>query len=100
MVRTGLCGLAGNRKQYVSREHLVTAEDLVNRNFTAMALNQLWCTGITEPVPVKPGQDSALRRSTMRRLSNSNLMSAQVIVIDPSLEGRLNPYLARRAEGR
>ncbi len=55
MARTGLRGLAGTRKRYVNREHLVTTEDLVNRNFTATAPNQLWCTDITEH-PTREGK--------------------------------------------
>ncbi len=55
MVRTGLRGLAGTRKRYVNREHLVTTEDLVNRNFAATAPNQLWCTDITEH-PTREGK--------------------------------------------
>ena len=58
MVRTGLRGLAGTRKRYVNREHLVTTEDLVNRNFTATAPNQLWCTDITEH-PTREGKIGA-----------------------------------------
>jgi len=48
MQRTGIRGIAGTRKRYVNREHLITTEDLVQRNFTATAPNQLWCTDITE----------------------------------------------------
>lgn len=55
MARTGLRGLAGTRKRYVNREHLVTTEDLVNRNFTATAPDQLWCTDITEH-PTREGK--------------------------------------------
>ncbi len=55
MARTGLRGLAGTRKRYVNREHLVTTEDLVNRDFTATAPNQLWCTDITEH-PTREGK--------------------------------------------
>jgi transposase InsO family protein len=46
MQDTGLRGLSGTRKRYVNREHLITTEDLVNRNFTATAADQLWCTDI------------------------------------------------------
>ena len=48
MSRLGLHGISGTRKRYVNREHLITAEDLVQRKFTATARNQLWCTDITE----------------------------------------------------
>ena len=44
MARISLRGLAGTREQSVSRKHRITAADLVNRYFTADALNQLWCT--------------------------------------------------------
>lgn len=42
MSRTGLRGISGTRKRYVNREHLVTASDLVSRQFTANAPNQRW----------------------------------------------------------
>jgi len=48
MQRTGIRGIAGTPKRYVNRQHLITTEDLVQRNFTATAPNQLWCTDITE----------------------------------------------------
>lgn len=48
MSRTGLRGISGTRKRYVKRKHLITAPDLVSRQFTADAANQLWCTDITE----------------------------------------------------
>jgi len=48
MQRTGIRGIAGTRKRYVNRQHLITTEDLVQRNFSATAPNQLWCTDITE----------------------------------------------------
>ena len=48
MKTLGLRGLSGTRKRYVNRDYLVTHEDLVQRNFTASAPNQLWCTDITE----------------------------------------------------
>src|SRR5690625_7692018 len=48
MQRTRSRGRAGTRKRYVTRQHLITTEDLVQRNLTATAPNQLWCTDITE----------------------------------------------------
>lgn len=39
----------------MNREHLITAEDLVQRKFTATARNQLWCTDITEH-PTREGK--------------------------------------------
>lgn len=51
----GLRGISGTRKRYVNRDYLVTHEDLVNRNFTATAVNQLWCTDITEH-PTREGK--------------------------------------------
>ncbi len=33
MKRIGVQGHAGTRKRYINKEHLVTSEDLVNRNF-------------------------------------------------------------------
>src|SRR5699024_3019763 len=48
MQRTGIRGITGTRKRYVNRQHLITTENLVRRNFTATAPNQLWCTDITE----------------------------------------------------
>lgn len=44
----GLRGISDTRKWYVNRDYLVTHEDLVERNFTDTAPNQLWCTDITE----------------------------------------------------
>ncbi|MFC4245359.1 IS3 family transposase [Gryllotalpicola reticulitermitis] len=41
LARTGLRRLADTRERYVNREHLVTTEDLINRNFTATAPDQL-----------------------------------------------------------
>lgn len=55
MSRQGLSGISGTRKQYVNREHLITAEDLVQRKFTATARNQLCCTDITEH-PTREGK--------------------------------------------
>ncbi len=55
MSRLGLRGISGTRKRYVNREHLITAEDLVQRKFTAKASNQLWCTDITEH-PTREGK--------------------------------------------
>jgi len=55
MSRLGLRGISGTRKRYVNREHLITAEDLVQRKFTATARNQLWCTDITEH-PTREGK--------------------------------------------
>lgn len=48
MQRLGLRGISGTRKRYVNKNYLVTTADLVDRNFTASAPNQLWCTDITE----------------------------------------------------
>lgn len=48
MQRTSIRAIAGTRKRYVTREHLITIEDLVQRNFTATAPNQLWCTDISQ----------------------------------------------------
>src|SRR5690625_2621966 len=55
MARAGIRGLSGTRKRYVNREHLLTTEDLVDRNFTASRPNQLWCTDITEH-PTREGK--------------------------------------------
>ena len=55
MKNTGIRGISGTRKRYVNREHLITTQDLVNRNFTASAANQLWCTDITEH-PTREGK--------------------------------------------
>ncbi len=55
MADTGLRGLSGTRKRYVNREHLITTDDLVNRNFTATVADQLWCTDITEH-PTREGK--------------------------------------------
>jgi len=60
MQRTGIRGVAGTRKRYVNREHLITTEDLVQQNFTTTALNQLWCTDITEH-PTKEARCIAVR---------------------------------------
>lgn len=53
--RLGLRGISGTRKRYVPREHLITTENLVERNFTDTAPNQLWCTDITEH-PTREGK--------------------------------------------
>jgi putative transposase len=55
MSRLGLRGISGTRKRYLNREHLITTEDLVERNFTATTPNQLWCTDITEH-PTREGK--------------------------------------------
>ena len=55
MSRTGLRGISGTRRRYLNREHLITASDLVSRQFTADAPNQLWCTDITEH-PTREGK--------------------------------------------
>lgn len=71
MERTGLRGLAGIRKPYVNREHLVTTEDLVNRNFTATAPNQLWCTDITESPPAKERSTTSVSSTSTRARSSA-----------------------------
>ena len=55
MRKTGLRGASGIRKRYVNRAHLITTNDLVDRNFTAKGPNQLWCTDITEH-PTREGK--------------------------------------------
>jgi transposase InsO family protein len=55
MSRLGLRGISETRKRYVNREHLITKEDLVGRNFTAALPNQLCCTDITEH-PTREGK--------------------------------------------
>jgi putative transposase len=55
MSRLGLRGISGTRKRCVNREHLIMTEDLVERNFTATAPNQLWCTDITDH-PTREGK--------------------------------------------
>ena len=48
MKTLGLRGISGTRKRCMNRDYLVTHEDLVQRNFTANAPNQLWWADITE----------------------------------------------------
>ena len=58
MSRLGLRGISWTRKRYVNREHLITTEDLVGRNFTATSPNQLLCTDIAEQ-PTREGKSIA-----------------------------------------
>lgn len=48
MAEHGLHGLPARKKGRRNLVHVTTSEDLVNRNFTAVAPNSLWLTDITE----------------------------------------------------
>lgn len=56
MKRAGLRGLPGApKRRKPNKEYLFTSSDLVDRDFTATAPNQLWCTDITEH-PTREGK--------------------------------------------
>src|SRR5699024_9013862 len=46
MSRWACATLAGTRKRYMKRKHLITGEDLVDRNFTVNSPYQLWRTDV------------------------------------------------------
>lgn len=48
MAELGLRGLPRRRSLRRNTANIATTSDLLNRNFTAMATNQLWVTDITE----------------------------------------------------
>ena len=55
MKTLGIRGLSGTRRRYVNKAKLITAADLVDRNFTVTEPDKLWCTDITEH-PTREGK--------------------------------------------
>ncbi len=55
MAELGIHGLPGPRRRVKNLKNIVTADDLVQRNFTANGPNELWLTDITEH-PTREGK--------------------------------------------
>jgi putative transposase len=55
MAELGIQGLPGPKKGVKNLKNIATCEDLVQRNFTASAPNELWLTDITEH-PTREGK--------------------------------------------